>query len=97
MRAVRRVWPLNVAWNLELDEAALDEVILRGRRRLQDFMAVLTLTAQRRNVTDIARQVDCSRDRVIWAQHVLGMRPSQRSKKRGLGAWPRSSAPRARR
>jgi hypothetical protein len=84
---------VNTAWNLDLDDYALDEAIQRGRHRLQDFMLVLTLTARRRSVSEIAKQLDCSRDRVIWVQHVLALR-TQRGRGRGLGAWPRSEAKR---
>jgi biotin operon repressor len=63
---------------------------MRGRKRIQDFMAVLTLTAQRRSVSEIAQQLDCSRNRVIWVQHVLSLRTQRGTGARGLGTWPRA-------
>jgi hypothetical protein len=62
------------AWNETCSDEVLDAAIERGKVRLADLQRVLTLTAQRMSVSEIARLMCCSRKKVIWMQHVNDMR-----------------------
>lgn len=82
---------MNIAWNQRLDDDELDVRVARGRARVQELMSVLTLTAQRRSVAEIAEQLGRGRDFVRWAQHALrlqtaGLDGGRRGE--GLGRWP---------
>jgi hypothetical protein len=80
---------VNPSWNEKLSEEELHERMLRGRKVLSELQQVLTRTYARKSVSEIARELEWSRDKVIWMQHVLGMRtgksPNEPVK---LGRWP---------
>lgn len=82
----------NTSWNQRLDDDALDQRIARGRHRMQEFMSILGLTAQRRNVAEIAEQLGHTHKFVAWAQHVLKLHTvgleGGRRKRGGLGRRP---------
>lgn len=72
------------AWNVNASDDRLEELNLRGKRRLVELQSVLTYTYQRKSVSEIARLLDCSRPKVIWMQHVLRLRDGE------LGTWPKA-------
>jgi hypothetical protein len=79
------------AWNLKVSEEQLEQLNIRAKAVMIQLQSVLTGTYQRKSVSEIARTLGCTRDKVIWMQHVLQLR-SGRAWKGGqprLGKWPR--------
>lgn len=79
---------MNPSWNEKLSEEELEERMLRGRARLSVLQRVLTHTYGRLSVSEIARQLGCSRRKVIWLQHVLELRTARGTEETGLGHYP---------
>lgn len=83
----------NQPWVESIPQEVLYERMQRGRTVLDELKVVLTQTYDRQNVTDIARRLRCSRDKVRWMQHVLQLRTekhagSTNGKGKGVGCWP---------
>lgn len=65
------------AWNVSVSDDQLEQLNLRAKHRISELQVVLTGTYQRKSVSEIARQLGCSRNKIIWMQQVLRLRTAQ--------------------
>lgn len=82
---------MSEAWNERMTDEQLEQLNMRAKYVLSQLQVVTTHTYQRKSVSEIARLLGCSRNMVIWMQHVLQMR-NGRGLRQGpvLGRWPRA-------